>query len=164
MLGLYFPPVFSGSPILTLSTPDDHFAVIPNCRLVCSGTRRVTCASGHPTIRAGIISPTGVQNVARIKIDATPNNHFAAGPYCRMAVSGFGSTGNAGSCPTICSQIISPTGVHVSRHDQCHPKRSFRCQSKPPCEWLAHSVRSSCWLVSNCPCRDCICRRCSTAS
>jgi hypothetical protein len=47
-----------------------------------SGSGRVGGAGDYPTIRARIVSPTGVEIVG-IAI-ATPDDHFTAGPYCRV--------------------------------------------------------------------------------
>ena len=47
--------------MLTISSaPDDHFTAGPDCRVVL-GLGRVGGARGRPTIRAGIVSPAGVQ-------------------------------------------------------------------------------------------------------
>ena len=61
VLGLYLPPVFKG--LTVTSTPDDHFTTSPNCRVTTSGGRRVGRGSGRPAIRAGIVSPAGVEGV-----------------------------------------------------------------------------------------------------
>ena len=50
------------------STPDDHFTAGPDCRVMVSGRGRVGGAGGCPTIRAGIVSPAGVQ----IAVTSTP--------------------------------------------------------------------------------------------
>ena len=54
--GSYLPPVLEAE-----STPDDHFAARPDCRVKVSGSGRVGSAGGCPTVRAGIVSPAGVQ-------------------------------------------------------------------------------------------------------
>ena len=45
------------------SAPDDHFTAGPDCGVNVSGSGRVGGAGGCPTIRAGIVSPAGVQMV-----------------------------------------------------------------------------------------------------
>ena len=42
-----------------------------------------------------------------------------------------------------------------------HPKRSFHCQSRLPCEGIGQRARWWCWWLSNYPCWDYISRRCS---
>ena len=59
VLGLYLPPVFNDSA--ACSAPDDHFTAGPDCRVNVSGRGRVGRAGGCPTIRAGIVSPAGVE-------------------------------------------------------------------------------------------------------
>ncbi len=43
------------------SAPDDHFTISPYCRVIVSGIGRVSGAGRCPTVRAGIVSTTGVQ-------------------------------------------------------------------------------------------------------
>ena len=40
-----------------------------------------------------------------------PDHHFAAGPHCRVPVSGSGRVGGAGGRPTVGGGIVSPAGV-----------------------------------------------------
>ena len=58
VMGLYLPPVLAAA-----GTPDDHFTAGPHRRVIVSGTGRVGRAGGCPAIRAGIVSPAGVQSV-----------------------------------------------------------------------------------------------------
>ena len=92
---------------------------------------------------------------------SAPDDHFTAGPHCRVIVSGIGRVGGAGGCPTIRAGIVSPAGVQVgSCRCSIRPRRSFHCQSTLPCERLGHRARWWCWWLSNYPCWDCISRRC----
>ena len=118
-------------------------------------------AGGRPTIRAGIVSPAGVQIVAVIR--STPDDHFAAGPDCRVTESGRGRVGGAGGCPTIRAGIVSPAGVQIDVPSSLHPRRSFRCRSRLPCDRIGQRARWSCWWLSNYSCWDCISRQCSKA-
>ena len=90
---------------------------------------------------------------------SAPNDHFTAGPDCRVTKSGIGRVGRAGGCPTIRAGIVSP--ARVQKEDMHHPRRSFHCRSRLPCEGLGQRARWSCWWLSNYPCWDCISRRCS---
>ena len=100
----------------------------------CSGRRRTDGASGCPTIRARIVS------AARICIGATgsstPDNHFAAGPYCRVIISPSGRVGDAGGCPAIDGRVVSAAAVQILVADAAvlRPKQSFRCRSTPRCD------------------------------
>ena len=58
----YLPPVFVRT-INAKSAPNDHFTAGPDCRVRISASGSVSSAGGCPTIRAGIISPAGVQIV-----------------------------------------------------------------------------------------------------
>ena len=94
----------------TNSAPDDHFTAGPDCRVSDSASGRVGGAGGCPTIRAGIVSPAGVQKIADC-VSSTPDDHFTAGPHCRVKYSRSGRVGGAGGCPTIRAGIVSPAGV-----------------------------------------------------
>ena len=88
VLGLYLPPVFKVAAEIC-STPDDHFTAGPHCRVTVSGRGRVGGAGGCPTIRAGIVSPAGVQIVPQSA--SAPDDHFTAGPHCRVTVRPVGA-------------------------------------------------------------------------
>ena len=81
----------------------------------------------------------------------------AASPHCRVTVSGSGRVGRAGGRPTIGAGIVSPAGVQIDCCHPIHPRRSFHCQSRLPCERIGQRARWSCWWLSNYPCWDCIC-------
>src|SRR5439155_146070 len=68
------------------SAPDDHFAARPDSGVRKPGARHVGSAGGCPTIRAEIVSPAGVQSWTT-EVGATPDNHFTAGPNCRVIYS-----------------------------------------------------------------------------
>ena len=38
---------------------------------------------------------------------SAPDDHFAAGPYCRVQRSAVGRVGGAGGCPTVGAGIVS---------------------------------------------------------
>ena len=46
---------------------------------------------------------------------ATPDNHFTAGPHCCVIISGLGRVGEAGSCPTIGTGLVSAAGINIGR-------------------------------------------------
>ena len=94
---------------------------------------RVGRARSRPTIRAGIVSPAGVQKAEAITRSAL-DNHFAAGPHCCVRGSARRRVGGGSSCPAICAGIILPTGVKIARgaistpddHFAAGPDRSVR--------------------------------------
>ena len=55
--------------------------------------------------------------------------------------------------------VFKDAGSH-----QLHPRRSFHCRSRLPCDGLGQRARWWCWWLSNYPCWDCISRRCSNRS
>src|SRR4029077_15605847 len=95
--------------VVGFSTPDDHFAAGPHCRVKYSGSGRLSDAGGRPTIVSWILPPAGVKSASGIT--SAPDDHFAAGPYCCMKVSGSGGVVGAGGCPTIGAGIVSAAGV-----------------------------------------------------
>ena len=91
---------------------------------------------------------------------SSPNDHFAAGPDCRVIASGKGRVDPAGGDPTIGARIVFPASVPrapVIKH--IHPKRSFHCRSRLPCDRIGQAARWSSWWLPNYSCSDCICRR-----
>src|SRR4051812_45651851 len=93
------------------SAPHDHLAAGPDCRVNASGRGCVGRAGGCPTIRAGIVSPAGVQIVIAVIIKiAAPDDHFTAGPYCRVLESLLGRVGGAGGSPLVCARRITRVG------------------------------------------------------
>jgi len=71
---------------------------------------RVSHAGRYPTVRARIISATGVEKVVE-KITSAPDDHFAPGPDCGVITSPGGGISNAGRYPTICARIVFAAGV-----------------------------------------------------
>src|SRR5262245_48336648 len=65
-----------------------------------------------PTIGGGIVSRTSVQ-IAR-KIMATPDDHFIAGPDCRVRISLRGGVVIASDYPTVRIWIVSAARVQVT--------------------------------------------------
>ena len=61
------------------TTPDNHLVAGPNCCMQASSNRRIGDGSGQPTIRARGVFPAGILSGI-----ATPDDHFAAGPYSRV--------------------------------------------------------------------------------
>ena len=158
-------------------------------RLPCdsSGSGRVGRAGGCPTVRAGIVSPAGVQIVeaidlrprrsfhcqSRLPCDSlgqwarwscwwlsnypcwdcisrrcsnsrwyqysAPDDHFTAGPHCRVNVSASGRVGGAGGCPTIRAGIVSPAGVQIVAASQSTPDDHFT--ASPHCRVKSASGR-----------------------
>ncbi len=94
--------------------------------MTASGFGRVGGAGGCPTVGAGIISAAGICLDKRSNFSA-PDDHFAAGPDCRVAVPGSGRVNAAGCCPTIGDGIISAAGVEKVGDKIRRPRRSFHC-------------------------------------
>ena len=81
-------------------------------RRSCRGWGRRRCWRGCRTRCSGAVSPAGVQRAVAI---SAPDDHFAAGPDCRVIVSASGRVGGAGGCPTVRAGIVSPAGVKCGR-------------------------------------------------
>ena len=73
-----------------------------------SGRGRVVGAGGCPAISAWIISAAGVK-VAGIT-ESTPDDHFTAGPDCRVIESGLGRVGGADGRPLVCAWKLTRVG------------------------------------------------------
>jgi hypothetical protein len=79
------------------------------------GGRCIANASSSPTICAGIVSPAGVQIVARANKSA-PNDHFITSPHRLRNTSRRGRVGGAGGCPTVGTGIVSSASVSNVRN------------------------------------------------
>ena len=84
-------PTSVQSVLMIMSAPDDHFTAGPDCRVTVSARGRVGRAGGCPTIRAGIVSPASVQIVKLPSEKSAPDDHFTAGPDCRVIVRAVGA-------------------------------------------------------------------------
>ena len=69
------------------------------------------------------VSPAGVEDTAYRP--TAPDDHFSAGPDCRMKVSGSGRIGGAGGCPTFGAGIVSPAGVEQNRTSAIDPPQTI---------------------------------------
>ena len=100
--GLYLPPVFRRLRVFIVSAPDNHFTASPYCRVNRSGRGRVGRAGGCPSISdRDCISPPVFDEFARATVVSAPDDHLAAGPDCRVRLSGIGAP-------------VRLVGVHVS--------------------------------------------------
>ncbi len=108
------------------ATPDDHFAVNPDCRVGVSAIGRACGASRHPTIRTRIVSPARVQ-LDEIFVYPAPHDHFSPSPDCGVRRSCIWST------TSVCGGPAIGTGViwSILRYD-------------PPCRLAAQRCRSRC--------------------
>ena len=154
MLTSYLPPV--------LPIPDDHFSATPNCRVNRLGQRaRWSVLVAVQLSGAGIVSPAGVQD--RLAATPAPDDHFTASPHCRVTALGQRARWSVLVAVQlsvlglylppvfkIAVAIISAPDDHFTAGPNCRVRR------------LGQRARWSCWWLSNCPCWDCISRRCST--
>ena len=139
VLGLYLPPVFKKSDDVVTSAPDDHFTAGPHCRVIFSGSGRVGGAGGCPTIRAGIVSPAGVQ-IARLIHHIRPRRSF----HCRSTLP-CELLGAVGALVVLVAVQLSVPGLYlppvfkVVAYHHIRPRRSFHCRSTLPCDGLGQS-------------------------
>src|SRR5439155_1739317 len=103
-----------------------------------------------PTIGARVVSPACIKN-ARV-VSPAPDNHFIAGPDCRVNISASGRVGGAGGCPTIGAGVVSPAGVEIRKviifSPDNHFFAGFHCRSRLPCERTGLRARRWCWWLS----------------
>ena len=92
---------------------------------------------------------------------SAPDDHFTAGPHCRVTASGSGRVGGAGGRPTIRAGIVSAAGVQIGWCSISAPDDHFAAGPHCRVTALGQRARWWCWWPSNCPCWDCISRRCS---
>ena len=158
VLGLYLPPVFN-RPLVP--TPPQTIISLPIQTAVCANR-----ALGALVVLVAVqVFVLGLYRPPVFKFDgarshSAPDDHFTAGPNCRVEGSRLGRISGAGGCPGVRAGIVSPTSVKNCRCCQVRPRRSFHCRSKLPCGRVAHRAHWWCWWLSRYPCWDCISRQC----
>ena len=76
--------------------------------VTASANGRVDGARCSPTVSAGVVPSAGVETAAVI---SAPDDHFGAGPDCRVIPPSFGRVGDAGGSPTVSAGVVSSAGV-----------------------------------------------------
>ena len=79
----------------------------------------------------GLYLPPVFKRVAASQ--SAPDDHFTAGPDCRVSLSGSGRVGRAGGCPTICAGIISPAGIQNLVDTSATPAPDDHFTASPDC-------------------------------
>lgn len=96
------------------TSPDDHFAATPDCRVQVAGSGCTAAGRSSPTVYAGSVAAAIVQNDTReIKINTAPDDHLVAGPHCRVITSAKGRAASACCRPTVRGGIVPAAGVDV---------------------------------------------------
>ena len=94
-----------------LSAPDDHLAAGPNCRVIdlAPSGALVVLVAVQVSVLGSYLPP--VFKYWCCRHTSAPDDHFTAGPNCRVIVPCLGRVGGAGSCPAISAGIVSPASV-----------------------------------------------------
>jgi len=93
------------------STPDDHFAARPHCRVVPSCGRRARSRGSRPAVGARVVSPTSIKVAITTTSNSAPDNQLAARPDRRVIGSCGRCISGAGRCPTVGYRIVSAASV-----------------------------------------------------
>ena len=123
VLGLYLPPVFRNCRCRQLR-PRRSFrcrSTLPCDSIGLSGALVVLVAVQLSVL--GLYLPPVFKWSADYR--STPDDHFTAGPHCRVTASGIGRVGGAGGCPTVGAGIVSPAGVQNRRRHHSAPDDHF---------------------------------------
>jgi len=109
-----------------ISAPNNHFAAGPHCCVSDSADWRVGGAGACPTVGGRIVRAAGVEILTATVIRvAAPNDHFTAGPYCRVIFSAVGRADDVGGCPSISAGIIFAAGVKSAAAIRSAPHDHF---------------------------------------
>ena len=163
VLGLYLPPVYSPQKFGSVSRPRRSF----HCQstLLCdsfaaAGALVVLVAVQLSVL--GLYFPPVLNRL--VTIGPAPDDHFTAGPHCRVLNRA------EGALVVLVAVQLSVLGLYLPPVlntvpifwlTYIHPRRSFHCRSRLPCDRLGQKARLSGWWLSNCLCWDYISRRCS---
>ena len=145
-------------PLRSISAPDDHFTAGPDCRVKSRAAGALVVLVAVQLSVTGLYLPPVLKSLP--PLNPTPDDHFAAGPHCRVTL------GQSGALVVLVAVQLSVLGLYLPPVFETtigifHPRRSFHCRSRPPCESIGQWARWWCWWLSNYPCWDCISRRCS---
>src|SRR5205814_5600655 len=85
----------------SISAPYNHFTASPNRRVRVSAIGGIGDTGRCPTICAGIVLPSAAAITTDALPISAPDDHFAAGPHCRVLGSRSGGVGGVGCCPRV---------------------------------------------------------------
>ena len=128
VLGLYLPPVFKAQS--SPSTPDDHFAAGPHCRMKAP-------SAGAPVVLVAVqLSVVGLYFPPLFKDHKRknpPQTIISLPVQTAVCPSGLGRVGSAGRGPTIRARIISPAGVQIGSVFESTPDDHFTASPTAVC-------------------------------
>jgi hypothetical protein len=110
---------------LISSTPNDHFAARPDCRVTPSGVGRVDRVGSRPAVRVGIVSPAAVEGAVTTTSVSTPDDHLRAGPHRAVILPCGRRVDGAGSCPSVGGWIVSVASVGFGGRGAAAPDDHF---------------------------------------
>ena len=113
VLGSYLPPVFKFVEPLTLR-PRRSFRC--QSRLPCDRSRAAGALVVLVAVQLSVLGLYLPPVLNSVPPSSAPDDHFTAGPDCRVPASGRGRIGGAGGRPTIGAGIVSPAGVQCACH------------------------------------------------
>src|SRR5262249_8022354 len=106
------PPCIEKGGIV-LTAPNSHFTAGPHCFVSKSSTGRIGKVGSYPSVGAGIVPSATVKvDVRAVRIYASPDDHFTAGPHRRVRGSAVGRIGDAGGRPHVVDAVTRRTGYH----------------------------------------------------
>ena len=111
--------------------------------MAVSASGRISGASSGPTVRDGIVSPTGIVRVS------TPDDHFSASPNGCVAGSRKGRASGTGVDPSIGGRAVSAASTQIKQTIACSaPDDHF--SACPHCG-VIESIRGRVRAASGCP-------------
>ena len=98
-----------------------------------SGARCIGRAGWTPGVGRRVVAPAGVKDYAGIRelslTETTPDDHFRAGPDCRVIASRSWRIDRAGRPPSVRCWVVAPAGVkELSAADESTPDDHFRAR------------------------------------
>ena len=120
------PPITTLSPVCTKA----RVLMLPNC--------------AGDTVAQYL--PPALSGACNRDVTCTPNDHFTAGPHCRVIASARGRVDGAGRCPTVRAGIVSPASVERRIAVISAPNDHFT--AGPDCRVTARAVGALVVLVA----------------
>ena len=130
--GLYRPPVLRIAAA-ALSAPDDHFTASPHrCVSVRPSGALVVLVAAQVSVLGLSLPP----EFKKLVLTTAPDNHFSAGPDCRVKSSSRRRVGDGGRRPRIGRRVVFAAGIQIASdviitapndHFTAGPDRSVVC-------------------------------------
>ena len=152
VLGLYLPPVLKQCRHLFHPRRSFHCRSTLPCANIGAEGALIVVVAVHVSV-LGLYLPPVFSSSFRNHKPSPPDDHFTAGPDCRVT-----TRAQWARCVVLVAVHVSVPGLYLPplfngiKLSPSHPRRSFHCRSRLPCESPDQWAHWRCWWLSNYRC------------